>query len=180
MEAGTPFGVQLHSVSLERGVLSGYQGFHRCLTTGLSTVAVEIIQTRRPPKRESAEGNALGQMSAKINCPRKHQPRLCQLSVPRMGLIVVWCTNNGWRRKSTCPDNTIPHFIYSAQAGLELDPSFKASQLSPEHKNHRCCSGLFTQPGLGQIRDLVARSVRRMMRQSLMGAQLQSTVSRIS
>ena len=91
-------------------------------------------------------------MSAKINCPRKHQPRLCQLSVPRMGLIVVWCTNNGWRRRSTCPDNTIPHFIYSAQAGLELDPSFKASQLSPEHKNHiGAAAGYSPSQALGRL-----------------------------
>ena len=91
-------------------------------------------------------------MSAKINCPRKHQPRLCQLSVPRMGLIVVWCTNNGWRRRSTCPDNTIPHFIHSAQAELELDPSFKASQLSPEHKNHiGAAAGYSPSQALGRL-----------------------------
>ena len=89
-------------------------------------------------------------MSAKINCPRKHQPRLCQLSVPRMGLIVVWCTNNGWRRRSTCPDNTIPHFIYSHSA-WSLTPALNLISFRKSTKIIGTAAGYSPSQALGRL-----------------------------
>ena len=95
------------------------------------------------------------------------EPSLCQLSVPGMGLIIVWCTNNGRRRRRTCPIvrtvSTVEHTLLHGLSFIEELLSFRQSP-----KNH-CCRGLFTQPGLGQIGSW-ARNVRRMMRQSLMAA----------
>ena len=106
--------------------------------------------------------------AAKINClrPRHHQqPNLCQLSVPGMGLIVVCCKNNGKRRRRTLSTvQTVEHTL--------LDLSFIQELLGFRQSSKIHCSsrsGLFTQPGLGQIRSW-ARNVRRMMRQSLIAA----------
>ena len=131
----------------------------------------------RSPKR-CWWGQCPQQLSAKINCLRPQ--KLCQVSVPGMSLITVWCsTNNGLRSR------TEPLSRHWQNCGTAVDLSSSGWTQSKSFVGFcRCpkifcssCSGLFTEgKALGGFSSCT-RNVRRMMRQSLIVELIQSTAN---